>query len=167
MGFYSEVQITAEPKAFEMFSNAIEKFDLNFSKRQTEEYGIIAFDWVKWYPDFDCVKEVEKVMGILDCEHDDETGYGYKFVILNEDDTNEERSNVRGFERFCDFCVSCSIDNPYGAETDKVSADKEHVEDMWCEYLAYLKDWIADHGEINSFGISPKGFDEWKKPFYG
>lgn len=113
MGFYSEVQIVAETKAFEMFLGALEKFGLNFSKKQKEGYGVISFDWVKWYSDSDYVKEVWKLMETLDLEHDDEAGYGYKLVILNEDDTHEERSNTRGADRFSDFFVSCYIDNPY------------------------------------------------------
>ena len=113
MGFYSDVQITAESKAFEMFLKALERFGLNFSKKEIKDYGVIVFDWCKWYPDSEYVKEVEQVMNALSREHDDEKGYGYKMVLLNEDDTHEEWCNTRGFERFMDFFVSCHIDNPY------------------------------------------------------
>lgn len=34
---------------------------------------------------------------------------------------------------------------------------------LWSAYLAYLKDWVNDHKEVDNFGDSPLGFVEWQK----
>ena len=71
-------------------------------------------DWVKWYPNFDEVKEVEQALRELrDDEFNETEGYGFKMLILNEDDTHGEMFNLRGDEMFCDLTVRCEIDNPY------------------------------------------------------
>ena len=111
MGFYSQVQITAEPKAFAMFKDVLEKNCLSYEIRGTDESQVINIDWIKWYPDFDEVKAVEDVEKKLN--EIDEEGYGYKMIILNEDNTSETYCNDRGDEHFYDMEVQCYISNPY------------------------------------------------------
>ena len=114
MGFYSQVQITAESKALEMFKAAVAKYEWKYNLNETDEHGVITFDWVKWYPDFDEVKDVEEVRKLLNGEdYNNIDGYGYKIIVLNEDDTNEEYSNDKGDAHFYDVCIQCQIDNPY------------------------------------------------------
>lgn len=114
MGFYSYVQITAEPEALKMFKSVVSKYECTYKLNETEEHGVITFDWVKWYPDFEEVKAVEEVRKLLDTDdYNCKDGYGYKIVILNEDDTHEEFSNDKGDAHFCDVCIQCYIDNPF------------------------------------------------------
>ena len=116
MGFYSQVQITAEPKALEMFKAAIGKYDWSYSLNESEEHGVITFDWVKWYTGFKEVQDVEEVRKLLNTDdYNDTDGYGYKIMVLNEDDTHDEYSNDKGDARFYDVCVQCYIDNPCNA----------------------------------------------------
>ena len=111
MGFYSQVQITAEQNAFGMFKDTLDKYKLKYEVSGTDNSRVIKIDWVKWYPDFDEVMAVEEVMHRLN--ETDEEGYGYKMIILNEDNTSEPYCNDRGEERFYDMEVRCYIDNPY------------------------------------------------------
>lgn len=114
MGFYSQVQITAEAGSFRMFDEVLKKHELKYKLTGTEENKVIKIDWIKWYPDFDSVKEVEDLQKKL-CtdEFDGKEGYGFKTMILNEDDSHEEYSNTRGDTVFCDLCFQSYIDNPY------------------------------------------------------
>lgn len=114
MGFYSQVQIVSEKKAFPLFEEVFKKHNINVSITQKEDIHTILLDWVKWYPDFDEVKEVDEICGKLNTEaYNEEEGYGYKIIILNEDNTTEELSNERGECEFSDFEVICDISNPY------------------------------------------------------
>lgn len=111
MGFYSQVQITAEPEAFGMFKDVLERDGLSYVVRGGDDSRVITIDWIKWYPDFDVVNAVDDVRRKLN--DIDEKGYGYKMIILNEDNISETYYNDRGDERFYDMEVQCYIDNPY------------------------------------------------------
>lgn len=111
MGFYSQVQITAEQNAFGMFKDTLDKHELKYKVSGADNSRVIKLDWVKWYPHFDEVKAVEEVMHRLN--ETDEEGYGYKMIILNEDNTSERYFNERGVDHFYDMEVQCHISNPY------------------------------------------------------
>ena len=114
MGFYSKVQITAEEKAFRMFEEVLKAHEnLLYVLTDKDDVKVIHFDWIKWYPDFDAVKAVEDVCKKLQKQEFDKDGYGYKMLILNEDNTQEEWCNDTGDTHFCDINVQCYIDNPY------------------------------------------------------
>ena len=46
-----------------------------------------------------------------------------------------------------------------------MEVDMEWFEDMWNEYLAYLRDWVDGHNDVGNFGMSPKAFGEWRSIF--
>jgi hypothetical protein len=35
------------------------------------------------------------------------------------------------------------------------------LERQWYLYLTYLVQWATDHIDLNHYGMSPVGFDEW------
>ncbi|MBO6131026.1 MAG: hypothetical protein J6P28_03560 [Treponema sp.] len=111
MGFYSQVQITAEQNAFGMFKDTLDKHELKYEVSGTDNSRVIKIDWVKWYPHFDEVKAVEEVMHRLNEIYEED--YGYKMIVLNEDNTYERYCNERGDEHFYDMEVQCCIFNPY------------------------------------------------------
>lgn len=100
MGYRSEVAIKCEGKAFEMFKKAFQDGvscilpDKIF--KDGDEY-ILYWDWVKWYEDYEDVRIILSVMDELDTlqnPNDDNTGYGYKFLRIGEDnDDVETREN--------------------------------------------------------------------------
>ena len=114
MGFYSEVQIVAEKFAFEKLKPIFERNFFYIKIDERDNFGTIRLDCVKWYRDF---PEVQKVNDALrELRSDDfstKEGFGFKMIILNEDDTHGEMFNLRGDEMFCDLTVRCEIDNPY------------------------------------------------------
>nr|DAZ46856.1 MAG TPA: hypothetical protein [Caudoviricetes sp.] len=92
MGYRSDVGIMCQPKAYEMFKK---EFDVICPHKvlQRDDYHLLIWEWVKWYSDFDDVAKVEEIMGELE-DHEDEDGYGYKFLRLGEEDTDvEDRTN--------------------------------------------------------------------------
>ena len=99
MGYRSEVAIKCEEKAFEMFKEVCRKVNYLPDKiyKEGNEY-ILYWDWTKWYEDFDWIQAIISVMDRLDklndSKSDKDTGYGYKFLRLGEDDTDiETRQN--------------------------------------------------------------------------
>ncbi|MBP5359555.1 MAG: hypothetical protein J6Y69_10310 [Treponema sp.] len=111
MSFYSQVQITAEPDAFVMFKDTLDKHKLKYEVSGTDDSRVINIEWVKWYPEFDVVSAVDDVSHKLN--DIDEEGYGYKMIVLNEDNTSETYCNNQGDSHFYDVGVQCYIDNPY------------------------------------------------------
>lgn len=92
MGYRSDVGIMCQPKAYEMFKK---EFDLIGPHKvlQRDDYHLLLWEWVKWYSDFDDVAKVEEIMNELG-EHEEEDGYGYKFLRFGEEETDvEERTN--------------------------------------------------------------------------
>lgn len=107
MGFKSNVTILAQPKAYEMIINSIKEYNKNelegeyeftpdMIERNYEDEPLYTLKWfsVKWYPHFSDVKSVNKVLQVLIDEHDEEEGYGFKQVIVNEDNSTEEITNM-------------------------------------------------------------------------
>jgi len=101
MGYRSEVAIKCEEKAYEMFINALKKVNeapdriYVYEVDGYKEY-LLKWDWVKWHEGFGYkdVDAVTDVMNALDEYDDQDTGYGYKFLRLGEDDTDvESRTN--------------------------------------------------------------------------
>ena len=88
MGYRSDVGIMCQPKTYEMFKK---EFTVICSHKvlQRGDYHLLIWEWVKWYSDFDDVAKVEEIMNELG-EHEDEDGYGYKFLRIGEEDTDVE-----------------------------------------------------------------------------
>lgn len=112
MGFYSNVTIMAQPKAYEMIMDSIKEFNKTSSwtmnpssiKKGNVEYlgeiYILHWTWTKWYPGFKDVQSVESVLENLRSNHDEEEGFGYKQVILNEDNSTEESTNMMDLDSY-------------------------------------------------------------------
>lgn len=88
MGYTSDVGIMCQPKAYEMFKK---EFDLIGPHKilKRGDYHLLIWEWVKWYIEFEDVAKIEEIMSKLG-EHEDEDGYGYKFLRIGEDDTDVE-----------------------------------------------------------------------------
>ena len=97
MGYRSEVSITIKnedfmgmlpmAKAFgqELFDEVRDLLSFAQSIRQTDEYTIIYFDWVKWYEDYPDVQFVEWFIGEIP----------HHFIRVGEDyDDTEIRGDV-------------------------------------------------------------------------
>ena len=92
MGYRSDVGIMCQPKAYEMFKKEFNVIGPH-KVLQRDDYHLLIWEWVKWYSDFDDVAKVEEIMNELG-EHEDEDGYGYKFLRIGEEDTDvEDRTN--------------------------------------------------------------------------
>ena len=116
MGLYSKVVYVCEEKAYDEFFAVIDKYDYRkpeIKRGHSEKVFTIDFDWVKWYFS-DMVDEMEKTEKELKENHENEEGYGFKCIRLYEDNTAQEIANNRGYVQFCDLCLVCEIDNPYG-----------------------------------------------------
>ena len=118
MGYRSEVAIKCEENAFEMFKEVCRKVNYLPDKiyKEGNEY-ILYWDWTKWYEDFDWIQAIISVMDRLDklndSKSDKDTGYGYKFLRLGEDDTDiETRENDWNIELW----MKREIDIPDGLE---------------------------------------------------
>lgn len=116
MGFYSEVQIVAEESAFEKIKAILDRYEIRFEEHGStlEETKAIVINEIKWYDRFEVVKEIREAFRKFD-ELDEEgwESYGYKAIVLNEDNTTNICFNSTGEEKFKDFCIVCTIDNPY------------------------------------------------------
>lgn len=88
MGYMNDVGIMCQPKAYEMFKN---EFDLIGPHKilKRGDYHLLIWEWVQWYIELEDVAKIEEIMNELD-EHEDEDGYGYKFLRIGEDDTDVE-----------------------------------------------------------------------------
>lgn len=88
MGYTSDVGIMCQPKAYEMFKK---EFDLIGPHKilKRGDYHLLIWELVKWYIEFEDVAKIEEIMNKLG-EHEDEDGYGYKFLRIGEDDTDVE-----------------------------------------------------------------------------
>lgn len=124
MGFYSDVTILAQPKAYEMIMDSINEYnktsDYEFKpssikKGNTKllgEFFVLNWDWLKWYPVYEDVKSVERVLELLRREHDEEMGYGYKQAIVNEDNSTEENTNMLDLDSY--LYTVCNIELDIG-----------------------------------------------------
>lgn len=118
MGYRSEVAIKCEKKAFEMFRETYNKVDFPPDKVYKDgKHFILYWDWVKWYDTYEDVGAVESVMDELnelqDLNNGEETGYGYRFMRLGEEDNDiETRENSWDIELW----MTRKIDIPEGLE---------------------------------------------------
>ena len=120
MGFYSEVQVVAQKKALEILRPVFEREWPQADIGECDRYGSIRLDWVKWYDDFPEVKAVNEAAKRLRSEEfNEQDGYGFKMVVLNEDDTHWETCNDKGDAEFYDFGVACEIENPWDLSGEK------------------------------------------------
>jgi hypothetical protein len=124
MGFYSDVTILAQPKAYKMIMDSIKEYNkaFNYEFKPTSirkgnlkslgEFFVLNWNWVKWYPGYKDVKSVESVLNLLRGEHDEEMGYGYKQVIVNEDNSTEENTNMLDLDSY--LYAVCNIELDIG-----------------------------------------------------
>ena len=99
MGYISEVAIKCEEKAFEMFKKVCKEVNYLPDKiyKDGNEY-ILYWGGIKWYEGYEDIQAIISVMNKLDELQDpnnyNETGYGYSFMRLGEDnDDIETREN--------------------------------------------------------------------------
>lgn len=92
MGYYSEVTIRCEEKAFEMFKKAWQKAEMTLDKvlktnDNTGDY-IIQWEMVRWdtdYPEVAAINDVIKKLNELQDPSDTkDEGLGYKFMRVGE-----------------------------------------------------------------------------------
>lgn len=92
MGYYSEVTIRCEEKAFEMFKEAWRKAEMTPDKVLKTNDGtgnyIIQWDMVRWdtdYPEVAAINDVIKKLNELQDPSDTkDEGLGYKFMRVGE-----------------------------------------------------------------------------------
>lgn len=115
MGFYSEVQIVAEESAFEKIKAILERHEICFEEHDStlEETKAIVINEIDCYDRYEFVKEIREAFRKFDELDEDWESYGYKAIVLNEDNTTNTYFNSTGEEKFKDFCIVCTIDNPY------------------------------------------------------
>mgnify|MGYP006320483589 CR=1 FL=1 len=102
----------AQPKAYEMIMDSIKEFnkisDWTMNPNSVKkgnidyigEFYILNWDWVKWYLEFKDVQSVESVLKNLRNNHDEKEGFGYKQVIINEDNSTEESTNMMDLDSY-------------------------------------------------------------------
>lgn len=92
MGYYSEVTIRCEEKAFEMFKEAWKKAEMTPDKvlKTNDNTGDYIIQWniVRWdtdYPEVAAIKDVIKKLNELQDPSDTkDEGLGYKFMRIGE-----------------------------------------------------------------------------------
>jgi len=118
MGYRSEVAIKCEEKAFEMLRETYKRVDcVPDNVYKDGEHYILYWDWVKWYESYEDVGAIESAMDKLDelqnPNDKTDTGYGYRFMRLGEnDDDVETRENDWDIELW----MIRKIDIPEGLE---------------------------------------------------
>lgn len=122
MGFYSDVTILAQPKAYKMIMDSIKEYNKasRYEFKPTSirrgnlkslgEFFVLNWNWLKWYPEYDDVKSVESVLELLRSEHDEEMGYGYKQEIVNEDNSTEENTNMQDLDSYLYTVCNVELD---------------------------------------------------------
>ena len=118
MGYRSEVAIKCKEKAFDMLIDTCKETGLmpDTVYKDCDDF-LLYWDWIKWYNDYNDVAAIENTLDKLDelHDHDDdqETGYGYKFMRIGEDDGDvETRENDWDIELW----MVRKIDIPDGLE---------------------------------------------------
>lgn len=110
MGYYSEVAIKCEEKAYQALKEACKNAGPDGIYKDGN-YFIFYWDWTKWYDFYDDIAAIENIMDELD--QLEEVGYGYKFLRLGENDNDvEHRENNGGIELW----MLRKIDIPEGLE---------------------------------------------------
>lgn len=105
MGYRSDVTILAQEGAYKMIMDSIKEFNKTASYEfkpysiKTGEDGyigkfyLLTWNCIKWYRDYKDVLSVESVLNELVKKHQDEKGFGFKQIIIGEDDYTEEKTN--------------------------------------------------------------------------
>lgn len=100
MGYYSDVGIKCEEKAFEMFREAYKEHNFlpGYIYKTDDDIYTLVWEYVKWYQGITCIDAITEVMNELDKIYDqsegDCEGYIYAFNRIGEDDTDlEHREN--------------------------------------------------------------------------
>lgn len=117
MGYYSDVTIICEEKAYELFKEAWEHWDIrpDCVKKSYDDY-IIQWDYVKWYPSFNDVKAIEGVcIKLCGEEYENTEGYAFKKLIIGEDNASDEEANKRGWD-IMDYYIHCYVAIPDDAK---------------------------------------------------
>lgn len=132
MGYYSEVTIMAQPKAYKMIIESIrnhnkqESYKFEPSKiwqgyeEDIGEYYLLQWDWVKWYQDFKKVQSVEKVLDKLVSDFYEKDGYGFKEIIIYEDNQTDEKCNMPFLGSY--MFITCKVDFEIG-ETKEIQEE--------------------------------------------
>ena len=115
MGFYSDIQVVCGKRAAEAIQKAIDgEDDLKSCMRHIgggETCSVFGAESVKWYPGTPRVEAFESALDELDGKVGVE--HAYKVLVINEDNSTEERCNEEGADAFCDFYAVCDFSNPY------------------------------------------------------
>lgn len=115
MGFYSNVQVVCGKRAAETIRKAIDREEhLRGCMKEigsNERCVVFGAEWVKWYPCSAHVEAFETALDELDATSDKDCAY--RMIIINEDNSTEERNNDAGINEFCDFYAICEFNNPY------------------------------------------------------
>lgn len=100
MGYYSDVGIKCERKAFEMFREAYKEHNFlpGYIYKTDDDIYTLVWELVKWYQGIPCIDAIIEVMNELDMIYDESEGdcegYIYAFNRIGEDDTDlEHREN--------------------------------------------------------------------------
>lgn len=123
MGYCCYVTILAQSKAYEMIMDSIKEYNKTsnsdfgpdfIKKGNSKELGdlfVLEWDFGEWVTEWEDVQSVKSVLKNLREEHDEEMGYGYKQVILYEDNATEEDTNMSILDNYlrivCDieYCI--------------------------------------------------------------
>lgn len=111
MGYRSDVTIVLEENAFKAIKESIKKYNLESSDKYysfkphlvniiDEKIYVIKWYYVKWYDDFKDVRSVEDVLNDLKENHVEEDGYGFKKIIIGEDNNITEDSNNYNLDNY-------------------------------------------------------------------
>lgn len=94
MGYTSDVAIKCQYKAYEKFDELCKRHNRMADRIYFNGDGeyVLIWEWVKWYGD-DFVDECETIIEYLEDEHDEEDGWGFKWLLIGEDGVTEERTN--------------------------------------------------------------------------
>lgn len=122
MGYRSDVTILVQPKAYELIMKSIKDFnktvDWSFTPNSTKkgnssyigDFYVLNWNCVKWYSEYKDVQSVEQVLDSLMTDHQEEEGYGFKQLIIGEDNATEERTNMMDLDSYLYAVCNAELD---------------------------------------------------------
>lgn len=122
MAFYSNIFIACTEQSYKKFEAAYKAHNFKPTEIWINPDGdyLIGWAWVKWYDEFDEVKAIHAVIDKL--QGSDREEDGFKFIIINEDNTFEIISNDCGADMFEDTNPTVTLE--FGTFENK-SADRK------------------------------------------
>ena len=133
MGYRSDVTIMCEEDAYALFEKAIKNGGLmpagiSRIKIRNRFCYYLNWHWVKWYESYPEIAAIDQVCRELQEKDEEYEGYGFKKILIGEDNATEEYCNDTGLDLFDEFYIITDFNIPLGEERQTVYINMEEGE---------------------------------------